>query len=62
MTEVEGYLQGVHEQCMAVQSRKWGADEKRKSQMVFIGRDISDGLLEEGFRSCIYKQPAGAVA
>ena len=54
--------QGVHEQCMAIQSRKWGPDEKRRSQMVFIGRDIDDGLLEEGFRSCVHKQPVGAAA
>lgn len=51
-------MQGVHEQVMAVQSRKWGPGEKRRSQMVFIGRDIGDGLLEEGFKSCIQKQPA----
>lgn len=45
---------------MAAQSRRWSPDEKRRSQMVFIGRDIQDGLLEEGFRSCIHKQPVEA--
>lgn len=55
-------VQGVHEQCMAVQSRKWAPGEKRRSQMVFIGRDIADGLLEEGFRNCVYQQQPAMAA
>lgn len=42
---------------------KWGPEEERRSQMVFIGRNLQDGMLEAAFKQCVYEegamQPAG---
>lgn len=45
-------MQGVHEQFHGAQGREWQKDEKRFSRMVFIGRNIDDGLIQEGFEMC----------
>jgi len=47
-------LQGVHEQISAIKGPRWGPGEKRRSQMVFIGRDLDDGWLEDGFKKCVH--------
>ncbi len=57
-------LQGVHEQINAIKGPKWAPGEKRRSQMVFIGRDLEDGMLEAAFNQCVHddavKQPVAA--
>jgi G3E family GTPase len=33
--------------------RPWNKDEKRDSRMVFIGRNLPEKMIAEGFESCI---------
>ena len=33
--------------------KEWAEDEERKSQIVFIGRDLDREVLEEGFKDCL---------
>jgi G3E family GTPase len=33
--------------------RKWKADEKRDSRIVFIGRQLPEDKIREGFESCV---------
>jgi G3E family GTPase len=33
--------------------RPWRADEKRDSRIVFIGRNLSEEKIRQGFESCI---------
>ena len=33
--------------------RAWKTGEERKSQLIFIGRNLDRAELEEGFRSCL---------
>ena len=35
--------------------RLWGADEKRWSQMVFIGKHLDEARLRSGFSDCVAK-------
>ena len=46
-------FQGVHMLFDGQPDRPWGADEKRASQLVFIGRRLDRAELEQGFRSCL---------
>jgi G3E family GTPase len=46
-------FQGVHMLFDGQPDRPWGADEKRGSQLVFIGRRLDRAELEQGFRSCL---------
>jgi G3E family GTPase len=32
--------------------RPWGADEKRESRIVFIGRKLPEEMIRKGFESC----------
>jgi G3E family GTPase len=32
--------------------RAWRADEKRDSRLVFIGRNLPEDVLREGFAAC----------
>jgi hypothetical protein len=46
-------FQGVHMLFEGKADRPWKPDEKRKSQMIFIGRNLDRAALNAGFRRCI---------
>ncbi len=46
-------FQGVHMLFAGKQDRPWKPDETRRSQLIFIGRNLNRGELEEGFQSCL---------
>ena len=46
-------MQGVHMMFEGDHQRDWRADEKRESRMVFIGRELNEKALREGFEACI---------
>ena len=54
--------QGVHDHFMGSEGRDWRPNETRRSQMVFIGRKIDDGLLKEGFELCAAPKPQPTAA
>ena len=45
-------IQGVHMLVEGAHQRRWGAHEKRESRLVFIGRNLPQLVLQEGFQSC----------
>ena len=46
-------FQGVHMMLEGNHQRKWKADEKRESRLVFIGRELPEAMIREGFEHCI---------
>lgn len=46
-------FQGVHMILDGDHQRPWGADEKRESRIVFIGRKLPEEKICQGFESCI---------
>ncbi len=46
-------FQGVHMILDGDHQRPWGADEKRESRIVFIGRNLPEAKIREGFEGCI---------
>lgn len=46
-------LQGVHMLLEGRPGRPWKADESRRNEMVFIGRDLPESALREGFQACL---------
>ena len=48
-------MQGVHMMFEGDHQRDWRADEKRESRIVFIGRDLNQKALQEGFEACVAK-------
>ncbi len=46
-------FQGVHMLFEGQPDREWKADETRKSQLVFIGRNLDREALNAGFRRCL---------
>ncbi|WP_438276164.1 CobW family GTP-binding protein [Nitrobacter sp.] len=46
-------FQGVHMILDGDHQRPWKEDEKRESRMVFIGRNLPEEKIAEGFQSCI---------
>jgi G3E family GTPase len=46
-------FQGVHMLFDGKQDRQWRDDESRRSQLIFIGRNLDRDELEEGFRACL---------
>jgi G3E family GTPase len=46
-------FQGVHMLMDGRPDRPWRANEKGKNEMVFIGRNLDETALKEGFRSCL---------
>ncbi|MBA2613073.1 MAG: GTP-binding protein [Bacteroidetes bacterium] len=48
-------FQGVHMLFDAQADRKWRADEKRRNQLVFIGKNLDREELVNGFKKCIVK-------
>jgi G3E family GTPase len=45
-------FQGVHMILDGDHQRPWGADEKRESRIVFIGRNLDEEKIRKGFASC----------
>jgi len=45
-------FQGVHMILDGDLQRDWRADEKRESRVVFIGRDLDEGRIRDGFLAC----------
>ncbi|MGA0596774.1 CobW family GTP-binding protein [Enterovirga sp. CN4-39] len=45
-------FQGVHMILDGDLSREWRPDEKRESRVVFIGRDLDEKAIREGFLAC----------
>lgn len=48
-------FQGVHMMFEGMPDREWKPDEERISKMVFIGRDLDEGVIREGFEHCVVK-------
>lgn len=46
-------FQGVHMLLDGRPGRAWKNDELRKNELVFIGRNLSEMKLKEGFQSCL---------
>ena len=46
-------FQGVHMILDGDHQRPWKDDEKRQSRIVFIGRNLPESKITEGFESCI---------
>ena len=46
-------FQGVHMLLDAAADRKWKTGEKRRNQLVFIGRNLNRLELTEGFEACL---------
>jgi G3E family GTPase len=46
-------FQGVHMILDGDHQRPWGADEKRESRIVFIGRHLDADKIRKGFEGCI---------
>jgi G3E family GTPase len=46
-------FQGVHMLFDGKQDRQWRDDESRRSQLIFIGRNLDRDKLEQGFRACL---------
>jgi len=46
-------FQGVHMLFDVTNDRPWGEGETRKSELVFIGRNLDEMELREGFKACL---------
>jgi G3E family GTPase len=46
-------FQGVHMMLDGDHQRDWRADEPRLSRMVFIGRNLPEDKIRQGFESCV---------
>ncbi len=46
-------FQGVHMMLEGDHQRKWKDGEKRESRVVFIGRELPEQAIRDGFESCI---------
>jgi G3E family GTPase len=45
-------VQGVHMLIEGGRQRPWRPQERRQTRLVFIGRDLPEELLREGFEAC----------
>ncbi len=45
-------FQGVHMILDGDHQRAWGADEKRDSRIIFIGRNLPEDKIRQGFEAC----------
>lgn len=46
-------FQGVHMLFDGTADRLWKPEETRKNELVFIGRNLDEAVLKEGFRMCL---------
>lgn len=51
-------LQGVHAMVGVESDRDWGPGEVRKSELVFIGRNLPEHEIRQGLESCIAEDSA----
>lgn len=51
-------VQGVHMTLEGHPGKAWRSGELRRNELVFIGRDLNENNLREGFRSCINVETA----
>ena len=49
-------FQGVHMMLEGDHQRPWKDGEPRQSRLVFIGRELPETLIREGFERCIVTQ------
>lgn len=49
-------FQGVHMLFEGMPDREWKEGEKRTSKMVFIGRDLDEQVIREGFEQCLARK------
>src|ERR1700755_2672481 len=49
-------FQGVHMMLEGDHQRPWKDGEPRLSRLVFIGRELPEAMIRDGFESCIVKQ------
>jgi G3E family GTPase len=40
--------------------REWREGEDRRNKLVFIGKDLDEELLKEGFEDCLHVKPVVA--
>ena len=46
-------FQGVHMMLEGDHQRAWKDGEKRESRLVFIGRDLPEQMIRDGFQRCV---------
>ncbi len=46
-------FQGVHMMLDGDHQRDWREDEKRQSRIVFIGRELPESMIRQGFAECV---------
>ena len=46
-------FQGVHMLMGADTGRPWGRDEKPRSRMIFIGRNLPQDAIMKGLQACV---------
>ena len=46
-------FQGVHMMLDGDHQRDWRSDEKRESRIIFIGRELPEGMIRKGFEECL---------
>jgi len=46
-------FQGVHMMLDGDHQREWRDDEKRESRIIFIGRELPEGMIRKGFEECL---------
>ena len=52
-TWLHAHLQGVHAVFDGTPGKPWKEGEHHRSRMVFIGRDLDERILREGFSKCL---------
>ena len=55
-------FQGVHMTLDGRPGKPWRANESRRNELVFIGRNLDEAELRAGFESCFLKQLASVSA
>lgn len=49
-------LQGVHALIETASGRQWSDEEPRRTEIVFIGIDLPEGEIRQGFKDCIVRE------
>jgi len=55
-------FQGVHMTLDGRPGKAWRVGEVRRSELVFIGRDLDEAELRAGFKSCFMEVPVSVIA
>ena len=51
---------GVHMTLDGRPGRPWALDERRRNQIVFIGRNLDEAAIRAGFRRCLVESSVHA--